>query len=69
MKTYRITLLGLPIDTSVCPPDIVSAIFPAFDGWTVTMSSEEILVTAPPPPTPADRGPRGKGERVTSPSN
>jgi hypothetical protein len=69
MKTYRITLLGLPIDTSVCPPDIVSAIFPAFDGWTVTMSSEEILVTAPTPQTPADLGPLVKVELVTSPSN
>lgn len=63
---YRITLLGLPIDTSTCPPAIVSAIFPAFDGWPVTLSSEAITVTAPTPQTPADLGPLVKVEEVPS---
>ncbi len=64
MTTYRITLLGLPIDTSVCPPAIVSAIFPAFDGWAVSLSSEEIIVVAPSPQTPADLGPLVKVEQI-----
>ena len=65
-KTYRITLLGLPIDTSTCPPAIVPALFPAFDGWPVTLSSEAITVTAPSPQTPADLGPLVKVEVVTA---
>ena len=62
--TYRITLLGLPIDTSVCPPAIVSAIFPAFEGWPVSLSAEEIIVIAPEPQTPVDLGPLVKVEVV-----
>ena len=65
--TYRITLLGLPIDTSVCPPAIVPAIFPAFDGWPVTLSADGITVTAPSPQTPADLGPLVKVEEVAAP--
>ena len=62
--TYRITMIGMPLDTSVCPPSIVSAIFPAFDGWPVALSSTECLVTAPEPQTPADLGPLVKVEVV-----
>ena len=65
MITYRITLVGLPIDTSVCPPAIVSAIFPAFDGWPVTLSASECIVTAPSPQTPTDLGPLVKVELVS----
>ena len=66
MITYRITLLGMGLDTSTCPPAIVSAVFPAFDGWPVTLSSSECLVTAPSPQTPADLGPLVKVEVVTT---
>ncbi len=45
--TYRITYLAGKFDTSVCPPAIVAALFPAFDGWPVSLSETEILVTAP----------------------
>ena len=62
--TYRITMIGMPLDTSVCPPSIVSAIFPAFDGWPVTLTPTECLVTAPSPQTPADLGPLVKVEEV-----
>jgi hypothetical protein len=63
--TYRITYLAGSLDTSVCPPAIVSAIFPAFDGWPVTLSASECLVTAPSPQTPADNlGPLVKVEVV-----
>ena len=64
MTTYRITLLGFPIDTSVCPPAIVSAIFPAFDGWPVSLSPTEIIVVAPSPQTPVDLGPLVKVEQI-----
>jgi hypothetical protein len=47
MKTYRITYLAGFLDTSVCPPVIVSAIFPTFDGWPVTLSESECIVTVP----------------------
>ena len=66
MITYRITLLGLPIDTSTCPPAIVPALFPAFDGWPVTLTESECTVTAPSPQTPADLGPLVKVEIVTA---
>ena len=65
LTDYRITLLGLPIDTSVCPPAIVPAIFPAFDGWPVTLSADGITVTAPSPQTPADLGPLVKVEEIS----
>lgn len=42
--TYKITLIGIPIDTSVCPPAIVPAIFPNFDGEPVELTSEYITV-------------------------
>jgi len=47
MKTYRITYIIGKLDASVCPPPLVSAIFPAFDGWPVTLSESECLVTVP----------------------
>lgn len=64
MTTYRITYLAGQLDTSVCPPAIVSAIFPAFDGWAVSLSSTEIIVIAPSPQTPIDLGPLVKVEVV-----
>lgn len=65
MKTYRITLIGLPLDTSCCPPAIVPAIWPSFDGWPVYLSPSECLVTVPDSaPAPADLGPLVKVERV-----
>jgi hypothetical protein len=47
MRTYRITYLAGRMDNSVCPPAIVSAIFPAFDGWPVTLSESECIVQVP----------------------
>lgn len=63
-KTYRITLLGSSLDTSICPPAIVKAIFPAFDGWPVILSDAECLVVAPNSETPADLGPLVRVEEV-----
>lgn len=62
--TYRITLLGMGLDTTTCPPAIVSAIFPAFDGWPVELSPAECLVTAPSPQVPVDLGPLVKVEAI-----
>ena len=47
MKTYRITYIIGKLDASVCPPALVSAIFPAFDGWPVTLCESECLVIVP----------------------
>ena len=63
--TYRITILGSALDTSVCPPAIVAALWPSFDGWPVTLSPIECVVTVPDSaPAPADLGPLVKVERV-----
>ena len=64
ITTYRITYLAGALDTSVCPPAIVPALFPAFDGWPVTLSSSECIVTAPSPQTPTDLGPLVKVEQI-----
>ena len=64
-KTYRITYLAGNLDASVCPPAIVSALWPSFDGWPVELSPTECLVTVPDTaPSPADLGPLVKVERV-----
>lgn len=62
---YRITYLIGKLDTSVCPPTIVPAIFPTFDGWPVTLTETECIVTVPEGVTPADLGPLVKVEVVS----
>jgi len=47
MKTYRLTYLAGRMDNSVCPPAIVSALWPTFDGWPVTLSESECIVIVP----------------------
>lgn len=65
MSTYRVTILGSGLDTSSCPPAIVAALWPSFDGWPVTLSPSECLVTVPDSaPPPADLGPLVKVELV-----
>ena len=56
MFTYKITYLLGKLDTSVCPPAIVPAIFPAFNGEQVTLTESEITVTFSEPQTPTDLG-------------
>jgi hypothetical protein len=66
MNTYRITILGSGLDTSTCPPAIVPALWPTFDGWPVTLSASECLVTVPAEAPPArDLGPLVKVELVS----
>jgi hypothetical protein len=64
MFTYRITYLLGEINTSICPPAIVSVIFPAFNGEPVTLSDSEITVTFSTPQTPTDLGPLVKVELI-----
>jgi hypothetical protein len=45
MFTYRITYLLGKLDTSICPPEVVSVIFPNFTGEAVTLTDSEITVT------------------------
>jgi hypothetical protein len=65
MFTYRITYLLGEINTSICPPAIVPAIFPAFNGEAVTLSDSEITVTFGSEQTPVDLGPLVKVELIT----
>jgi hypothetical protein len=64
MFTYRITHLLGKIDDSICPPAIVSVIFPAFNGEAVTLSDSEITVTFGSQQTPVDLGPLVKVELI-----
>jgi hypothetical protein len=64
MFTYKITYLLGKIDTSICPPAIVSVIFPNFNGEPVTLSDSEVTVTFSTPQTPTDLGPLVKVELI-----
>jgi len=65
MTTYRITYLLGKLDTSKCPPDILYALFPAFNGsQAVTINESEILVTFAKAQTPVNLGPLVKVEVV-----
>jgi hypothetical protein len=65
--THRITYLAGNLDASSCPPPIVSSLWPTFDGWPVSLSESECLVSVPDSaPAPADLGPLVKVELVTS---
>jgi len=57
MNTYRITYLAGKLDNSVCPPAIVSLIFPAFNGEPVTLCEQYCDVTFSEPQTPVDISP------------
>ena len=66
-RTLRITYLLGMLDTSTCPPAIVTALWPSFDGsWPVKLSPSECVVTVPSDaPAPADLGPLVKVELVS----
>ena len=67
MTTYRITYLLGQLNASKCPPDILFALFPAFDGsQSVTLNESEITVTFATPQTPVDLGPLVKVETLPS---
>ena len=63
--TYRITNLLSGFDNSVSPPPIVSAVFPAYNGTQLVVSStSEILVTFAKAQTPVNLGPLVKVEVI-----
>lgn len=65
MTTYRITYLLGQLNTSKCPPDILFALFPAFNGsQAVTLNQDEILVTFAKAQTPVNLGPLVKVEVI-----
>ena len=67
MTTYRITYLLGQLNASKCPPDVLYALFPAFDGsQSVTLNESEIVVTFATPQTPVDLGPLVKVETLPS---
>ena len=66
MFTYKITYLLGKLDTSICPPAIVSVIFPNFTGEPVTLTDSEITVTFGSEQTPVDLGPLVKIELITN---
>jgi hypothetical protein len=66
MFTYRITYLLGKLDTSTCPPAIVSVIFPAFNGEAVTLTDSEITVTFATEQTATDLGPLVRVELLPS---
>jgi len=64
--TYRITYLLGQLDTSTCTSATVAALWPSFNGWPVTLSASECLVTVPAEAPPArDLGPLVKVELVS----
>lgn len=63
---HRITILGTGLDCSACPPAIVSALWPSFDGWPVSLSQSECIVDVPEgTPPPQDLGPLVKVEPIS----
>ena len=66
MFTYSITYLLGKLDCSICPPAIVPAIFPAFNGEQVTLTESEITVTFDTEQTPQDLGPLVKVEKLSN---
>lgn len=54
---YRITYLAGKLDTSVCPPAIVKALFPTADALSVSLSEQECIVEFATEQTPVDLGP------------
>ena len=68
MYTYRITS-SLALDVSSCPPPILLAAFPSWNGEPVEVRDGVTHVTFPSQQTPADLGPLVKVELVTAHSN
>jgi hypothetical protein len=66
MITYRITILIGKMDNSICPPPLVTVLFPDATPLTVTASEQECLVTFDTPQTPVDLGPLVKVELIPS---
>jgi hypothetical protein len=57
MIIYRITILIGKMDNSICPPPLVTVLFPDATPLTVTVSEQECLVAFDTPQTPTNLGP------------
>jgi len=62
MYTYRITYIAGKLDTSNCPPAIVSLIFPDFSGEPVSLCEQYCDVTFEEPKVPVEISPLIKVE-------
>jgi len=62
MYTYRITYLASKLDTSSCPPAIVSVIFPDFNGEPVSLCEQYCDVTFEEQKVPVEVSPLIKVE-------
>ena len=65
MTKYRITS-AISMGNN-CPPEIVSLIFPTFNGWDCELSGDglECIVVAPSHQIPVDLGPLIKVEEIS----
>ena len=66
LYTYRISLLGSMVDTSVAPSPLLLAVFPQWNGEPTSGSDNAILVTFLTPQTPTDLGPLVKVETLSN---
>lgn len=64
LYTYRISLLGQKVDTSVAPSPLLLVVFPQWNGEPTSGSDNAILVTFASPQTPTDLGPLVKVEQI-----
>ena len=64
MVIYKITYLAGKMETSICPPVVVKAVFPSFNGEPVTLSETECIVSFEQPQTPVDLSPLIKIEEL-----
>jgi hypothetical protein len=62
--TYKITILGMPMDNSECPPAIIYALFPGYAGEPCELSNKDCTVTFDTEQTPTDLGPLVKVELI-----
>jgi len=60
--TYRITYLAGKLDTSICPPVILKALFPTAEPLSVSLSEQYCDVTFSEPQTPVEISPLIKVE-------
>ena len=65
MYTYKISSVVGLVDMTSCPPPIVQAVFPDFNGEHCETREGYCLVTFSEPVTPADLGPLVRVELIS----
>ena len=66
---HRITFLLGKIDNSICPPPVLSVIYPEFNGWPTILSESEIIVEVPDGTIPIEVSPLIRVELLNEESN